>query len=57
VTDEDTLEALEVERLGQRPAAGETEVLVRSSALANGDRILTSRLPAAVTGLKVEVIE
>jgi multidrug efflux pump subunit AcrA (membrane-fusion protein) len=57
ITDEDTLEALEVERLGQRPAAGETQVLVRSPALSSGDRILTSRLPAAVTGLSVEVIE
>ena len=57
VTNDDTLEGLEVERLGQRPAAGETEVLVRSPVLNSGDRILTSRLPAAVTGLKVEVIE
>ena len=57
VTEESTLEGIQVERLGQRPADGETQVLIRSAALQSGDRVLTSRLPAAVTGLQVEVIE
>ena len=57
VTESNTLEAISVERLGQRPGPEKTEVLVRSRALVSGDRILISRLPAAVTGLQVEVIE
>ncbi len=57
VTDGNTLEAISVQRLGQRPGDSETEVLVRAAQLQTGDRILTSRLPAAVTGLKVEVIQ
>ena len=57
VTESNTLEAISVERLGPRPGPEKTEVLVRSRALVSGDRILISRLPAAVTGLQVEVIE
>ena len=57
VTESNTLEAIPVERVGQRPGPQKTEVLVRSRALVSGDRILISRLPAAVTGLQVEVIE
>ena len=57
IADGNLLEALTVSRLGQRPGADKTEVLVRSTKLQNGDQILTSRLPAAVTGLKVEVIQ
>lgn len=57
IDQDNTLQGVQVERLGQRPSAGETEVLVRSTRLNDGDRILTSRLPAAVTGLQVEVIE
>jgi HlyD family secretion protein len=57
VTESNTLEAISVERVGQRPGPEKTEVLVRSRALVSGDRILISRLPAAVTGLQVEVLE
>jgi len=57
ITPSNTLEAISVERLGQRPGPEKTEVLVRSSLLVTGDRILVSRLPAAVTGLHVEVIQ
>ena len=57
VTTSDTLEAIKVERLGQRPGPEKTEVLVRSSRLVAGDQILVSRLPAAVSGLRVEVIQ
>lgn len=53
----DTLEAITVESLGQRPSENKTEILVRSPEIRNGDPILVSRLPAAVTGLKVKVIQ
>ena len=51
------LEAVSVERLGRRPGSEKTQVLVRSPELRSADRVLISRLPAAVTGLPVEVIE
>jgi hypothetical protein len=57
ITSDNTLEAVTVERLGQRPGENKTEILVRSPEIHNGDLILVSRLPAAVTGLKVEVIQ
>ncbi len=57
VTSDSTLEALKVEHLGQRPGPTKTEILVRSPNIQNGDQILVSRLPAAVTGLKVEIIQ
>ena len=57
ITSDNTLEAVTVERLGQRSGAKKTEILVRSAEIQNGDPILVSRLPAAVTGLKVEVIQ
>lgn len=57
ITPSNTLEAISVERLGQRPGPDKTEVLVRSPLLVSGDQILVSRLPAAVTGLQVEVIQ
>lgn len=57
ITQDNRLEAVQVERLGRRPGVTKTEILIRSPQLADGDRILTSRLPAAVTGLAVEVIE
>ena len=57
ITSDNTLEAITVERRGQRPGVNKTEILVRSPEIRNGDPILVSRLPAAVTGLKVEVIQ
>ncbi len=57
ITDGNLLEALMISRLGQRPGPEKTEVLVRSGKLQDGDQVLTSRLPAAVTGLRVEVIQ
>jgi hypothetical protein len=50
--------ALTVERVGeQRNAAGQTHVLARSPELHAGDRVITTQLPNAITGLKVEVKE
>ena len=57
ITPASTLEAVKVEHLGQRPGPIKTEILVRSPKIQNGDQILVSRLPAAVTGLKVEIIQ
>ena len=56
ITSDKTLEAVTVEHLGQRPGITNTEILVRSPNIQDGDQILVSRLPAAVTGLKVEII-
>ena len=57
ITDGNLLEALTIIRLGQRPGPEKTEVLIRSDKLQDGDQILTSRLPAAVSGLRVEAIQ
>ena len=57
ITSDNTLEAVTVDRLGQRPGITNTEILVRSPNIRDGDQILVSRLPAAVTGLKVEIIQ
>ena len=56
ITSDNTLEAVTVQHLGQRPGITNTEILVRSPNIQDGDQILVSRLPAAVTGLKVEII-
>ncbi|MCB1918800.1 MAG: HlyD family efflux transporter periplasmic adaptor subunit [Candidatus Competibacteraceae bacterium] len=50
--------AVNVERVGeQRNAAGQAQVLAHSPDLKAGDRIITTQLPNAITGLKVEVKE
>lgn len=51
------LEAIEVTTYGQRDGTTGTEILVASPALRSGDQVLISRLPAATTGLQVEVVE
>ncbi|ROR32728.1 efflux RND transporter periplasmic adaptor subunit [Inmirania thermothiophila] len=48
------LRAVRVERLG---TDAEGRVLVRSPELADGDRVLVTQLPEAVTGLAVEAVE
>ena len=50
------LEAVKVEHYGDRLSeVGEPQVLVRSTALAAGDEIITTQLPNAVSGMLVEV--
>ena len=50
--------ALTVERVGERRNAdGQARVLARSPDLRAGDRVITTQLPNAITGLKVEVKE
>jgi len=56
--EEGRMAGLTVERVGERRAPdGTTQVLVRSPALQAGDRIITTQLPNAVTGLKVTLAE
>ncbi len=53
---DDRLQALDVVSVGQtRDADGGTLVLIRSDRITPGDRIATTHLPNAVTGLKVRI--
>lgn len=53
VTD-NRLEALNVEKVGERLLAnGEQQVLIRSPLLNDGDRLITTQLPNAISGLLV----
>lgn len=47
------LERVAVERLGEYKRDGRSMLLIRSDALAAGDRIATTQLPNAVDGLRV----
>ncbi|NIR29761.1 MAG: HlyD family efflux transporter periplasmic adaptor subunit [Gammaproteobacteria bacterium] len=50
------LASVTVERVGElRTESGETRILVRSSELAPGDRIVVTQLPNAMDGLRVRV--
>ena len=53
--DNERLVAVKVEKLGNRYRDGRQFVLVRSDSLKPGDEIITTQLPLAVNGLKVEV--
>ncbi len=56
--EDERLAALAVEWVGERHEAEDrTQVLVRGPELRAGDRIVTTQLPNAVTGLKVTVVE
>jgi len=49
------LSAIKVEKLGGQIKQGKQFVLVRNEKLKSGDEIITTQLPHAVSGLKVEV--
>jgi multidrug resistance efflux pump len=52
------LQGLTVERLGEMASPGQrTQALVRHPALQSGDRIVATRLPNAMDGLRVEVVD
>jgi multidrug efflux pump subunit AcrA (membrane-fusion protein) len=52
---ETRLEAITIERVGEaQNEAGQHRVLVRSPAIGAGERIITTQLPRAITGLLVE---
>lgn len=50
---DERLERVAVKRLGEHKQEGRSMLLIRSDALAAGDRITTTQLPNAVDGLKV----
>ncbi len=53
--DEDRLQAIDVVSIGQARTDDQVQVLIRSDAIADGDRIVVTHLPNAVSGLKVKV--
>ncbi len=53
--EDERLAAINVEKLGGQYIDGKQFVLVRSEKLRDGDLIITTQLPHAVSGLKVEV--
>lgn len=56
VTGEGRLESVQVERIGDSNETGIPKVLVRSQAIEAGDRIITTQLPNAISGLRVKDI-
>ncbi|MGV6826990.1 MAG: efflux RND transporter periplasmic adaptor subunit, partial [bacterium] len=56
IDDDSRLERIEVERVGESvDAKGNATILVRSEILQAGDELVTTQLPSAVSGLKVEL--
>lgn len=55
IDEEDRLRAVAVERVGELRAQDETLTLIRSDALAAGDRVVSTQLPNAVDGLLIRV--
>lgn len=53
----DRMLGVEVERVGEKQSStGESQILIRSPALKPGDEIITTQLPNAMDGLKVQVL-
>jgi len=51
------LKAVKIERIGEyKTELGEKRLLVRSSDLQQGDHIVSTQLPNAITGLRVEAL-
>ncbi|KPQ00190.1 HlyD family efflux transporter periplasmic adaptor subunit [Marinobacter sp. HL-58] len=58
MTDDSRMQRVTVERLGEaRDSNGERRVLVSAEELEAGDRVITTHLPNAMTGLKVELAD
>lgn len=52
------LEAIQVTRVGEyKNSEGEIELLIQSKDLNQGDRIVSTQLPNAITGLRVEALD
>ncbi|MDH3688519.1 MAG: HlyD family efflux transporter periplasmic adaptor subunit [Gammaproteobacteria bacterium] len=52
------MQAVRVQRVGELvDQSGNTRVLVRGEGLADGDQIIISKIPAAIDGLRVQVVE
>ncbi len=54
--EENRLRPVTVERVGELRREGKDLLLIRSSALRNGQRLLLTQLPNAVEGLLVKVV-
>ncbi len=58
LVDDDRLQAVPVQVVGQHhPKGGDEQLLVSSAELQAGDRIITTQLPNAIGGLPVQVVE
>ncbi|MFN2361905.1 MAG: efflux RND transporter periplasmic adaptor subunit [Marinobacter sp.] len=58
MTDDSRMQRVTVERLGEsRGSNGERHVLVSAEGLETGDRLITTHLPNAMSGLKVELAD
>lgn len=58
VLDDERLKGVDVETVGHfRSDSGEQYILIRHSDIHNGDKIVTTHLPNAITGLKVKTSE
>lgn len=58
MTDDNRMQRAEVTRIGEsRSVAGERQLLITGEALVEGERLITTHLPNAMTGLKVELAE
>lgn len=58
MTDDSRMQRVTVKRLGEaRGSNGERQVLVSAEGLAAGDALITTHLPNAMTGLKVELAD
>jgi len=55
VVENDRLQMVQVDRVGTIIEKGKREVLVKSADLTDGDQVITTQLPNAITGLKVQV--
>lgn len=53
---DERLESLDVSVVGDRFGQGQQTLLIRSDQLQDGDRILATQLPNAITGLRVDVM-
>jgi hypothetical protein len=52
------LEAIKIERIGEyQTESGKKQLLIRSEQLAESDIIVSTQLPNAITGLRVEPIQ
>lgn len=51
------LEALEIQRIGDTSVNGKAGILITASDLQEGDKILATQLPNAISGLRVEAAE
>ncbi|MEZ5673563.1 MAG: biotin/lipoyl-binding protein [Thiotrichaceae bacterium] len=50
------MQGVVVERVGEKIEAGQSRILVRSSELKQGDQVITTQLPNAMDGLKVQTL-